>query len=217
MSDQPTADLTLAASGQLPTTEAAEFEATAAAQFNLGKAEAVPDLRALLRQRTETKMRRIHRQWFCFDPQVQADLDAATDELAELVGREIQAQQLRRPEPRKYALPTGVQAAEARVIELRARARQVGAMGVFQNLNDEQLDQALARKNGFEKAKAVLSAAWLRWEDADGNTIPADVLGRDDLDMLLQPEVLERGEWLPLAGKISQESQSVVDRPTLPA
>ena len=40
---------------------------------------------------------------------------------------------------------------------------------------------------------------------------------RAELDLLLQPEVVERGEWLPLATKIVNESSSAPDRPTLPA
>lgn len=173
------------------------------------------DLRGLLKQRVEHKLRRIHKQWFCLDPQIQSDLDEALAALAELIGREVQLQQLRpSPPSKKYGLPTDVQRAELRVAELRARSRQVGVMGVFSNLTDAQLDDALSIKDPFTKAKMILTESFLRWEDADGNPIPDDILSRDDLDMLLQPEVLERGEWLPLALKIGQESQSVVDRPT---
>ena len=173
------------------------------------------DLRGLLKQRVEHKLRRIHKQWFCLDPQIQSDLDEALAALAELIGREVQLQQLRpSPPSKKYGLPTDVQRAELRVTELRARSRQVGVMGVFSNLTDAQLDDALSIKDPFTKAKMILTESFLRWEDADGNPIPDDILSRDDLDMLLQPEVLERGEWLPLALKIGQESQSVVDRPT---
>ena len=173
------------------------------------------DLRGLLKQRVEHKLRRIHKQWFCLDPQIQSDLDEALAALAELIGREVQLQQLRpSPPSKKYGLPTDVQRAELRVTELRARSRQVGVMGVFSNLTDAQLDDALSIKDPFTKAKLILTESFLRWEDADGNPIPDDILSRDDLDMLLQPEVLERGEWLPLALKIGQESQSVVDRPT---
>lgn len=173
------------------------------------------DLRGLLKQRVEHKLRRIHKQWFCLDPQIQSDLDEALAALAELIGREVHLQQLRpSPPSKKYGLPTDVQRAELRVTELRARSRQVGVMGVFSNLTDAQLDDALSIKDPFTKAKMILTESFLRWEDADGNPIPDDILSRDDLDMLLQPEVLERGEWLPLALKIGQESQSVVDRPT---
>ena len=173
------------------------------------------DLRGLLKQRVEHKLRRIHKQWFCLDPQIQSDLDEALAALAELIGREVQLQQLRpSPPSKKYGLPTDVPRAELRVTELRARSRQVGVMGVFSNLTDAQLDDALSIKDPFTKAKMILTESFLRWEDADGNPIPDDILSRDDLDMLLQPEVLERGEWLPLALKIGQESQSVVDRPT---
>lgn len=172
------------------------------------------DLRALIRQRTETKLRRIHKQWFCFDPGVQAEVDAALAELAELTGREIQKQAAQQQTSRKYNVPIPIRAAQARYDEARDRSRQVGAMGVFQNLTDEQIAAAQQNESAFEKARAVLLTAFLRWEDADGNTLPADVLGRDDLEALLVPEVLERGEWLPLASTIINESSSVVDRPT---
>lgn len=172
------------------------------------------DLRALIRQRTETRIRRIHKQWFCFDPGVQAEVDAALAELAELTGREIQKQAAQQQTSRKYNLPTPIRAAQARYDEARAKSRQVGAMGVFQNLTDEEITAAQANEAAFEKARAILLTAFMRWEDADGNTLPADVLGREDLEALLVPEVLERGEWLPLASTILNESASVVDRPT---
>lgn len=175
------------------------------------------DLRALLQQRTEQRIRRRHKQWFCLDPQLRSDLDAAEEKLAELVGSEIRKQQLHQQPNRKYSAPTPVRIAEDRYNELKARSRQVGVMGVFQNLNDDQLDEVLAIQDVFEKAKAILTTAWLRWEDADGNTIPDDQFGREDLELLMQPEVLERGEWLPLATKIVNESNAAPDRPTLPA
>ena len=40
------------------------------------------DLRGLLKQRVEHKLRRIHKQWFCLDPQIQSDLDEALAALA---------------------------------------------------------------------------------------------------------------------------------------
>ncbi len=175
------------------------------------------DLRALLRERTEQKIRRIHRQWFCLDPRIQAELDVAEAQLADLVGNEIRKQQLHQQPVKKYAAPTAVRVAQDRYNELKAQSRQVGVMGVFQNLTENQLNEVLAVKDSFEKAKAILAAAWLRWEDADGNTIPDDQLGRDDLDTLMQPEVLEQGEWLPLATKIVNGSTSAPDRPTSPA
>ena len=172
------------------------------------------DLRALIRRRTETKIRRIHRQWFCLDLGVQAELEAAEAHLAELVGAEVLRRQSQQPTRRKYALPSPITEAESAVAELKARSRQAGVMGVFQNLDDDQLNAVEAAAPGFEKARAALLAAWLRWEDADGNQLPDEVLGRDDLDELLQPEVLERGEWLPLAAKIVRESNTPIDRPT---
>ena len=95
-------------------------------------------------------------------------------------------------------------------------------MGVFQNLTDAQLSEAYsetgkdATAQGFARMRAVLLAGFLRWEDADGNAYPDDVFGRDDLDTLLQPDVVERGEFLPLALKIVNESSSAIDRPTSP-
>lgn len=175
------------------------------------------DLRGLLQQRTEQKLRRIHKQWFCLDPQVQADLDTAEQRLAELVGAEVRKQQLHQQTSRKYSMPSAVKQAETRYSELKERARQAGVMGVFQNLNDDQLDQVKQTDGSFDKAKLILTLAWLRWEDADGNTLPDEVLSAADLDMLLQPEVLEQGEWLPLATTIVTDSTSVVDRPTSPA
>ena len=175
------------------------------------------DLRALLAQRTEHRMRRIHRQWFGLEPQVEADLKAAEEKLAELVGDEIRKQQLHQAATKKYSMPTAVQTAETRYRELKARSRAVGVMGVFKNLTDTELDDVLAVKDTFAKAKAILTTSWLRWEDADGNTIPDETFGRAELDLLMQPEVLERGEWLPLATKIVNESSSAPDRPTLPA
>ncbi len=172
------------------------------------------DLRALIRQRTETKVRRIHRQWFCFDPQVQAEVDQALANLAELTGAEIQKQQLNQQTSRKYNLPTPIRVAQARYDDAKAKARQVGAMGVFQNLTNDEITAAQKPDTAFGKARAVLLTAFLRWEDADGNPLTEDVLGRDDLEVLLVPEVLERGEWLPLAATIINESASVVDRPT---
>lgn len=172
-------------------------------------------LRALIRRRTETKIRRIHKQWFCLDPEVQAELEAAQARLAELVGLEVLKQSAKNnPTNRKYALPTPVVEAERQVADLKARSLAVGVMGVFQNLDDDQLTAIEAAEPGFEKARKVLLDAWLRWEDADGNQLPDDVLGREDLDALLQPEVLERGEWLPLAAKIVRESNTPIDRPT---
>lgn len=175
------------------------------------------DLRALIRQRTETKLRRIHRQWFCFEPAVQADLEAAEQRLAELVGVEVLKQQAKTQPSRKYALPSPIVEIERQVVELRARSRQVGAMGVFQNLTDDQVEAAKKATGTFEKAQLILTEAFVRWEDADGHEYPADVLGRDDLDTLMQPEVLEQGEWMPLASKIIRESTSPIERPTLPA
>ena len=175
------------------------------------------DLRGLLQQRTEHKLRRVHKQWFCLAPQIQADLDTAEKHLAELIGAEVRKQQLHQDTSRKYSMPSPIKRAEARYTELKEQSRQSGVMGVFQNLNDDQIEQVKQADGSFEKAKLVLTLAWLRWEDADGNTIPADQLGRDDLDMLLQPEVLEQGEWLPLATTIVNDSVSVVDRPTSPA
>lgn len=172
------------------------------------------DLRALIRQRTETKVRRIHKQWFCFDPAVQAEVDAALAELAEMTGREIQKQQLNQPTSKKYSLPTPIRTAQARYDEAQAKSRQVGAMGVFQNLDGDELAAVEAIEGSFPRAKQVLLSAFLRWEDADGRALPEDVLGREDLNVLMQPEVLERGEWLPLAAKIVKESSTPIDRPT---
>ena len=175
------------------------------------------DLRALLKQRNEQQMRRVHRQWFSFDPQVSADLKAAEEKLAELVGSEIRKQQLHQDRSGKYSAPTAIRIAEQHYSELKERSRRVGVMGVFRNLNDAQLNLIAGIESTFEKACLILAAAWLRWEDADGNTIPDEVFGRADLDTLLQLEVLERGEWLPLATKIITESSAAPDRPTLPA
>ena len=175
------------------------------------------DLRTLIRHRTETKARRIHRQWFCFDPDVQAEVDESFAALAELTGAEIQKQALQQSTSKKYGLPSPIRVAQARYDEAKARSYQVGAMGVFQNLNDEQIEAAKKVTGGsFERAKFILTTAFLRWEDADGNLLPSEVLGREDLETLIEPEVLEQGEWLPLTGKIINESTSVIDRPTLP-
>lgn len=176
------------------------------------------DLRALVAQRVETRMRRIHRQWFCLDPQVQSQLDAARAEFAERFAQEAvlqQAAQDQRPN-RKYAASSKTRELSVLVDELTEKSRQVGAMGVFQNLTDPGtvIDGA---DGGFAKAREILLAAFVRWETADGEPIPDDVFGRGDLDALMQPEVLEQGEWLPLAGKIMTESHSPIDRPTLPA
>ena len=174
------------------------------------------DLRALLAQRVAQKARRIHKQWFCLDPNVQAELDAARAEFAEKFAQEAVLQSQQQPTSRKYAAPTAVQLLAERVDELTAKSRQVGVMGVFQNLTDEQIETAKKVDGSFGKACFVLDAAFVRWETADGQPIPADVFGRDDLAALMQPEVLEQGEWLPLASKIINESTSVIDRPTLP-
>ena len=182
------------------------------------------DLRALIAARTETKVRRIHKQWFCFNPQVAADLADAERALADLVTAEAMRRQAQQKPSVKYSMPTPIQEAEARYTELKARHLQVGATGVFMNLNDDKLTEVAGAKRGgderaraFGLAKDTLLAAFLRWEDADGAEIPADVLGRDDLEMLLDPEILERGEFLPLATLIMNESQSVISRPTWPA
>ena len=177
------------------------------------------DLRALLKQRTDQKIRRIRKQWFCLDVEIQAALDAATEKLAELVGAEVQRQQLRQQAGKKYAMPSQVAQAEADLRELREKSRQVGVMGVFQHLTDDQLEAMakIDKRDSFGRAQKVLSMAWLRWEDADGNPIPDEHFGRAELDMLLDPDVLERGEWLPLALKLATDSSSVIDRPTSPA
>ena len=174
------------------------------------------DLRALLAQRVASKARRIHKQWFCLDPQVQADLDAARAEFAEKFAVEA-VKYSDKPQPRKYSAPTSLNLLAERVDELTAKSRQVGVMGVFQNLTDEQVEAAKKADGSFGKAVSVLDAAFQRWETADGQPIPDDVFGREDLAALMQPEVLEQGEWLPLASKIIAESTSVIDRPTLPA
>lgn len=177
----------------------------------------VLDLRALLAQRVETKIRRVHRQWFCLDPEVQAELDAATEVLAEMVGQEIVKQQGQQKRPGKYSAPLAIRRAEDRRNELLARSRQVGAMAVLQNLTEPQIAVVDAvKEGGFAKAKAILTEAFLYWETADGERIPEDQFGAEEFDTLLQPEVLEQGEWLPLALTIYQQSASVVDRPTLP-
>lgn len=175
------------------------------------------DLRALIAQRAESKIRRIHKQWFCFDPAVQQEMDAAETELAELVGKEAVKMQAQQPTTRKYSLPSPIKAAEARYNELKARARHVGAMGVFQNLTDDQIIECAANESKFERGKAILLTSFLRWEDGDNNPLPEGALSRDDLDALLDPDVVENGEWYPLANKIMGESTSVIDRPTLPA
>lgn len=172
-------------------------------------------LRDLLKQRVETKIRRIHKAWFCFDPNMQAELDAATAELAEMVGAEILKQQGQK-RAGKYAVPTRISLAEERRNALVEKSRQVGAMGVFQNLTDGQIEAVEAEEGSFLRAKSILAQAFLRWETADGSAIPADQLGLEDLEMLLQPEVLAQGEWLPLAATIYKESKTAVDRPTLP-
>lgn len=182
------------------------------------------DLRSLIAQRAQSKLRRIHKQWFCFDPQVAADLADAEKALAEKVTAEALRLQTQQKKPTtKYAVPTPIQNAEVIYNELKTRASQVGAMGVFMNLNDSQLIVVSgAKRSGTDKdkvfglAKDTLLAAFVRWEDAEGNEIPADQLGRDELELLLDPEILERGEFLPLATQIMNESQSVIDRPTLP-
>lgn len=205
--------------GEMPEEDAAEVASAAESQFRLSgpdESSFPVDLRALIRQRTETKMRRIHKQWFCFDPGIQAEEAAALADLAELTGREIQKQAVQKQTSRKYALPTPIRAAQERYDQAKALSRQVGAMGVFQNLTADELTAARKVEGVFEKAKVVLLAAFVRWETADGVPIPADVLGRDDLDVLMEPEVLEQGEWLPLATIIVNESASVIDRPTSP-
>jgi len=180
------------------------------------------DLRALIAQRAETKVRRIHKQWFCFDPQVAADLADAERALAEMQTAEALRRQAQQKPTVKYSMPTPIQDAETRYTELKARHLQVGATGVFMNLSDTHLTALVQVKypseseRAFGLAKGALLAAFLRWEDADGNPIPADALGRDDLEMLLDPEILERGEFLPLATLIMNESQSVISRPTWP-
>lgn len=175
------------------------------------------DLRALLAQRIASKTRRIHKQWFCLDPAVQQDLDAARAEFAEKFAQEAVLQQSQQTPSRKYSAPTSLQLLSAKVDELTEKSRQVGVMGVFQNLTDDQIEAAKKVEGAFGKASFVLDAAFQRWETADGQTIPDDVFGREDLASLMQPEVLEQGEWLPLASKIIGESTSVIDRPTSPA
>lgn len=174
------------------------------------------DLRSLLAQRVEKKVRRIHRQWFCLDPEVQAELDSATTDLAELVGQEIVIQQGQVKRSTKYAVPTRIRRAEERRNALVEKSRQVGAMAVLQNLTDAQIEVVKNTAGSFEKAVAILTAAFQCWETADGDRIPDEQFGAADFAMLLQPEVLEQGEWLPLASKIMQASTSVIDRPTLP-
>ena len=181
------------------------------------------DLRALIAQRAETKVRRIHKQWFCFDPQVAADLADAERALSELVTAEAMRRQAQQKPSVKYAMPSPIQEAEAVYTELKARHLQVGAMGVFMNLSDTRLTEVTSATRGADKrdqvfglAKDTLLAAFLRWEDADGAEIPSDILGREELEMLLDPEILERGEFLPLATLIMNESQSVISRPTWP-
>lgn len=173
-------------------------------------------LRALLLDRVERKARRVHKQWFCFDPAVQAELDAATAKLAEMVGAEILKQQARQKTSQKYSVPSAISLAEVQRDALVEKSVQVGAMAVFQNLNDAQVETVKAAEGSFAKAKAILTLAFMRWETVGSEPIPDEELGATDLEMLLQPEVLEQGEWLPLASKIFTESASSVDRPTLP-
>jgi hypothetical protein len=177
----------------------------------------VLDLRALLAQRVETKIRRIHRQWFCLDPGIQAELDAATASLAEMVGVELVKQQGQAKRSGKYSAPLAIRRAEEHRNQLVARSRQVGAMAVLQNLTEPQIAAVDAiKEGGFPKAKAILTQAFLYWETADGERIPDEQFGAEDFATLLEPEVLEQGEWLPLASTIYKQSASVVDRPTLP-
>ncbi len=180
------------------------------------------DLRALLAQRVETKVRRIHTQWFCFDLDVQTELRQTRTEFAQRLAEEAVRQQATDRPNRKYAAPAVLQDLASRVDELTAKSRQVGAMAVFQNLTSDQLTEcrSKAREAGgaeFDYGRIVLLTAFLRWQTEDGTQIPADVLGRDDLDALLQPDVVEEGEWKPLANDIIAESTSVIDRPTSPA
>lgn len=176
-------------------------------------------LRDLLKQRVEAKIRRVHKQWFCLDPEVQAELDQVSAEFAERYAKEAFEQQATRSEGkpgRKYAASSSTAQLGARVDELRAKSRESGVMGVFQNLTGGEIDEALDIKDSFGRARKILMQAFMHWETSDGAKIDPAEFGVDDLDELLKPEVLEQGEWLPLASKIIQESSAAPDRPTLP-
>lgn len=180
-------------------------------------------LRELLQNRIEQRERRLHRFWFSFAPHLESERKRALEEFANATGTDFAGQQSSAPKSRKYAAAPDVEALGDRLDELTEQVRASGATAVFQNLTDLQMETmatvsegANDSEKGFSKLKWVLMEAFQRWETADGEPIPEDVLGKEDLDALLQPWVVERGEIVVNAMKIVTSSSEAPDLPTLP-
>ena len=178
-------------------------------------------LRDLIRQRTETKARRTHKQWYCFDPELVTARREAEAEFVAAAASEITAsargQQQR---PRKNGWSPKSQELAVRADELKAREREIGAMAVFHNLTINELEASFeaAREDGgteFALGRAILLEAFMYWETADGIPIDLSELGRDDLGAYLDPEITDEGDWKPLADAILKESRNPIDFPTL--
>lgn len=170
-------------------------------------------LRDLVRARTKAKARTLHRQWFCFDPSLADAADAARHHLATLIAEEA-AKHAGRQVSSKYMMPTPLVEAEQRFDTLAKQARAAGAEAVFQSLSLDQIEEIAELDTKWARGRAVLLGSFVRWEDGDGNPLDPDILGRDDLAALLDPEVLSAGEWYPLADRIMSESTTAPDRPT---
>lgn len=187
-------------------------------------AEPVPvlSLRELVRQRSERKARRVHKQWFCFDPDaVSARREAEAEFVATFAAEFAQAPSQQQHATRKAAWSPKSQELSERVDALKAAERKVGATAVFHNLTADELDACTyaAREAGgkeFDLGRAILLAAFMYWEDGDGLPIDVVELGKDVLDEYLDPEITEEGDWKPLANLIIAESRNPIDRPTSP-
>ena len=177
-------------------------------------------LRDLIRQRTEMKARRTHKQWYCFDPAVvTARREAEAEFVAVFASEFANAPASQQQRTRKNGWTPQSQQLSERVDELKAREREIGANAVFHNLTSEELDGTVdvARKAGgteFALGKAILLAAFMYWETADGQPIDLLDLGKDDLDAYLDPEITDEGDWKPLADAIIQDSKNPIDLPT---
>ena len=177
-------------------------------------------LRDLIRQRTETKARPVHKQWFCFSPQLVTARRVAEAEFQQVFAEEFgAAPAAAQQRTRKNGWSPRSQELAERLDELKKREREVGAAAVFHDLTDVELAEArsAARAAGasdFAMGKAVLLKAFAYWETAEGIPIDLLVLGVDDLDLYLDEEITTEGDWKPLVNAIIGGSTSPFDRPT---